>query len=190
MLVNSSIQAYVLKIVGHRFYVVTELHSAFALVYDIDQKLWYQWYKEDEALWPFVATAAGIVVTNYLQIMQHYTNGKLYVTDSDYVYPTDDNVLIPVDIYTPNVDFGIRRKKQLNAMLFNADQVKGSTLLMRSSEDDYTNWTNFRRVNLGLRQPIISGLGSFFKRAYNFRHRANTSFRIQAADLQMDIGTF
>lgn len=75
-------------------------------------------------------------------------------------------------------------------MLFNGDQVTGSELMVRSSEDDFTNWTNFRTVNLGLRQPILSGLGSFFKRAYNFRHFKNTHFRIQSVDLQMDLGTF
>lgn len=186
---NSTIRAYALKIGGHRFYVATELNSDFALVYDIDQKLWYQWYTA-EGLWPLVGTASGTIVSGVSQWVQHYNTGKLYITDTDFVYPNDDGVLFPVDIYTPNVDFGIRRKKQLNAILFNADQVSGSELLVRSSEDDYTNWNNFRRVNLGLKQPILPGQGSFFKRAYNFRHYKNTHFRIQSADLQMDIGTF
>lgn len=188
MTVNNSIQGYCLKILGHRFYIITELNSPFAPIYDIDQKLWYQWYSGTN--WPFVGTGTGVVTTNFFQWFQHFSTGKVYKVDSDFVFPSDDGVLFPVDIYTPNVDFGIRRKKQLNAMLFNADQVKGSELLVRSSEDDYTNWTNFRRVNLGLKQPILSGLGSFFKRAYNFRHFKNTHFRISAVDLQMDLGTF
>jgi len=188
MTVNNSIQGYCLKIVGHRFYIITELSAAFALVYDIDQKLWYQWYSVTN--WPFVSAAPGVVTTNFFQWIQHTTTGKVYQVDSDYVFPNDDGTLFPVDIYTPNVDFGIRRKKSLNAIMINADQTRGSELLVRSSEDDYTNWTNFRKVNLGLRQPILSGLGSFFKRAYNFRHFKNTSFRIQSVDLQMDLGTF
>lgn len=188
---GGSVRAYVLKLGGHRLYVITSLTYPFALVYDIDQKLFYQWFKEDEAIWPFVGCASGTVSAfNTGTYSQHYLTGKLYKTDTDFVYPMDDGVLIPVDIYTPNVDFGIRRTKQLNAMLFNSDQVAGSFLYVRSSDNDYEKWTNFRRVNLGIKQPLLSGLGSFFKRAYHFRHRGRTSFGIQCVDLQMDIGTF
>lgn len=188
MVVNSTIQGYCIKIVGHRFYILEEASAPFALVLDIDQKIWYQWYSGSG--WPFVGAGVGVVTTNFFQWYQHISTGKVYQVDSDFVFPTDDGVLIPVDIYTPNVDFGIRRKKQLNAMLINADQVTGSELLVRSSEDDYKNWTNFRRIDLGLKQPILSGLASFFRRAYHFRHYGNTPFRIQSVDLQMDLGTF
>lgn len=188
--------AYAMKIQGHRFCVFTQLQSAFALVYDIDQNLWYEWYSlmpsgvASATSWPFVATATAVFSGVSAQFIQHRTNGKVHLVDADFVYPNDAGVLFPVDIYTGEEDFTIRRKKQLNAMIIDADQVNGSELLVRSSEDDYTNWTNFRRINLGLRLPILPGLGSFYKRAYHFRHYKNTHFRIKAAHLQMDLGTF
>ncbi len=179
-------RGYTLKLAGHRLYLLNISDMPFTLVYDIDQKLWYWWQTKEGNFWPFVESTFFLGV-HYLQ---HESDGNLYEVNTDFVFPNDNGTVFPVDIYTPNVDFGIRRSKQLNGMLINADQVPGSTLLLRSSDNDYRSWTNFRKIDLGINQPLITGLGSFFKRACNFRHEANTSFRIKSADLQMDIGTF
>jgi hypothetical protein len=74
-------------------------------------------------------------------------------------------------------------------MRFNADQTDGSVLYVRASEDDYQTWSNFRKVDLSKKRPILTGLGTFYRRAYHFRHYCNTKFRIRSVDLQMDIGT-
>jgi hypothetical protein len=101
----------------------------------------------------------------------------------------DLGILFPVDIYTPNFDAGVDRIKYLSQMRINADQTPGSLLQVRCSDNDYQSWDNFRTIDLSRTRPILNDEGSFYRRAYHFRHYANTAFRIRSCDLQMDIGT-
>jgi hypothetical protein len=74
-------------------------------------------------------------------------------------------------------------------MEFIADQVPGSILLVRSSDDDYQHWTDWRSVDLGSPEPYLTECGTFKRRAHNFRHQSNTAMRLQAVELQLDLGT-
>jgi hypothetical protein len=126
---------------------------------------------------------------NGARICQGVANGQVSLLDADYVYPTDSGVIVPVDIYAPNYDAGVDRLKYLSQMRFNADQTPGSNLLVRAAEDDYQTWSAYRTVDLGQEFPLLNDEGSFYRRAYNFRHQAATGLRIKSVDLQMDIGT-
>ena len=171
---------------GHRLYGITNVTTNVSLVYDIDQKLWYQWTDYLGNYYPIMAQGVDLLGN---RLFQHIMNGNSYWMDIDFVYPNDVGNVFPVDIYTPNFDAGVDRIKYLSQMRFNADQQAGSKLLVRFSEDDYKTWNNFRSVSLAKKRPILSDCGSFYRRAYHFRHSANTSFRIDSIDLQMDIGT-
>lgn len=190
-----------LKIAGHRFYVLDVVTLPFTLVYDLDQKKWYEWTDSDPASttggqWPFVSIAQDALGTH---VGQHTSNGAIYALAPDYIYPVDygDNVsgqivggFSPqVDIYTPNFDFGVNRNKMLNAFYFLTDVVKGSVLQVRHSDDDYTTWSGFRPVSFAEKRPFVRDEGTFFRRAYNFRHVKPTKFRISDTDLQMDLCT-
>lgn len=183
----TTIYSFVVKITGHRFYVLTSVVSNLTLVYDLDQQLWHQWTDTDGNYFPFVAAVAG--PTDLQTYLQHASDGYIYQLDETYY--TDNNALFSVDIYTPNYDGGTRRRKQLNMMNFVADQVSGSILQVRSNDFDYdaTKWTNFRNVDLSVERPMLMNNGTFKRRAYHFRHRSQTAFRIQAVDLQLDLGT-
>jgi hypothetical protein len=109
----------------------------------------------------------------------------------DSAYYTDDGGIITTDLYTPNFDGGVRRRKQLNMMKFIGDKTPGSYFQVRCNDYDYdqSKWTNFRRVDLGTTDPILSNCGSFQRRAHHFRHQCATRLRIQGIELQMDLGT-
>ena len=196
------VYSWSLKHAGHRFYGLTLIGQNLTIVYDIDQKLWYQWTDSSGNYWPFTNFAytlpsglAGQPIPG-LHLAQ-YIGGSLvgpvagnsYVIDGDYEYPNDIGVLFPVDIYTPNFTGGTSRRKQLNMMYFDSDQTAGSLLNCRYSDDDYAHWTNFRTLDLNYERPYLDQEGTFTKRAYHFRHRCNTTFRIKASDLQLDLGT-
>jgi hypothetical protein len=74
-------------------------------------------------------------------------------------------------------------------MYFNADQQAGSKLQIRCSDDDYQTWTNFREVNLGNKQPVLTNCGTFIRRAWHMRHQGNVPLRIKSVGLQVDLGT-
>ena len=178
--------SFTLKYEGHRFYGITLKAENVTLVYDLVDKLWAQWTDSAGNYWPIVSTTFN---SSLGRILQHETNGKLYLMDAEYF--TDDGAMITVDVYTPNFDGGVRRRKQLSMLEFIGDQTPGSTLQVRSNDWDYaaSRWTNFRRVDLSLQKPILTNNGTFMRRAYHLRHQCNTRLRLQAIELQMDLGT-
>lgn len=182
------------KFGGHRFYLLTLVNSNLTLVYDIDQNLWMQWTDYQGNYFPYMESGFdenGNILTQNISIN---AIGAINYIDAAYVYPNDLYVaglryVVPVDIYTPNFDGGINRTKTLNRLWIQADQTPGSLLYSRYSDNDYRTWSNFRQIDLSRSRPFLRDEGSFYKRAYHFRHFANTPLRIRAVDLEYDIGT-
>lgn len=196
---DRGIVSWSLKHAGHRFYGLTLTLMNITLVYDIDQGLWYLWLDSSGNYWPVANFTYTQPTENTQTTGAHLgqiigsntagVEGSIYEVDGDYEYPNDLGTLYSVDIYTPNFTGGTTRRKTLNNMYFEADQVAGSTLQARYSDNDYKSWTNFRTIDLNRERPFLDQEGTFTRRAYHFRHRANTQFRIKASDLQMDLGT-
>ncbi len=180
----TTIFSWQLKIDGHSFYVITFKEGNLTLAYDIVTNLWFQWTDANGNYFPIVASTYD---SSKRRILQHESNGKLYYAGTSYFSDVDDP--IQTDIYTPVFDGGTRRRKHLGMMTFIADQVEGSVLQARCTDDDYETWSNFRPVDLSMKKPYLDKCGTFEKRAYNFRHKSNTFFRIQAVEVQYDLGT-
>ena len=182
----STTYSWVMKSNGHRFYIFTAKLSNLTLAYDVDENMWWQMTDTNGNYMPIVDSTVN---SSAVQVLQHESNGRLY-TVSNSVY-TDAGDLITVDVYTPNFDGGTRRRKQMNRMGVVADQQVGSVLQVRHNDHDYDpkKWSNFRTLDLSLENPYLSNCGMFKRRAHNYRHRCNTAFRMQAVDLQLDVGT-
>lgn len=181
---TSVVYSWQIKLSGHSFYIITLKNSNITLAFDIVENLWHQWTDTDGNYVPIVASASD---TENRHILQHEDNGNLYYMDAD-TY-TDDSDKITVDIYTPIFDANTYRRKLLSAMRFVGDQQEGSLLYVRCSDNDYNSWTDFRVVDLSKRAPMLVNCGTFIKRAYHFRHTANTALRLKAVDVQYDLGT-
>lgn len=173
-----------LKIDGHSFYILNLRDTDTTLVYDIAEDEWHQWTDANSEYFKMMAYTYD---SSHRHIFQHETNGKLYYASS--AYKNDDTAPIVLDIYTPPFDASTRRRKMLSMLNFVGDQESGSLLYVRSSDDDYRTWCNFRTVDLSAVSPNLTDEGTFVKRAYHFRHKANTDFRMQAVEVQYDIGT-
>lgn len=180
----TDVASFQLKIDGHNFYMITLRDVNLTMVYDITENQWHFWTDSNSNYFPFVAyTFDGVQ-----HILQHETNGKLYYISSTFF--NDVGSAIVKDIYTPTFDANTRRNKTLSNMAFIGDQQEGSILYVRHNDHDYdpAKWSNFRTVNLSKKYPFLDNCGTFRKRAYHFRHRADTQFRMQAIDVQYDIG--
>jgi hypothetical protein len=184
------VYAWTLKHGGHRFYGLTSSILNITLVLDIDQKLWYIWTDVNGNYWPYTGLAYQPPSPGQpgMHLIQHESNGNIYELDGDYAFPTDYGEVFPVDIYTPNFDAGTARTKQLNMLYFTADQQTGSVLQSRYSDDDYQSWSDWRDIDLGEERPMLDSEGSFYKRAYNFRHQLPLPLRIKSVDMQLDFG--
>lgn len=187
LLQSSSLNSIIssqLKVDGHSFYILTLKDKNLTLVYDLVENEWHQWTDTNGNYFPI----SDYTYTNdHQHLFQHETNGKLYYASPN--YNTDAGSKIIRDIYTPIFDANTVRNKTLGIMSFIGDQESGSVLYARCSDDDYKNWTNFRSVKLNQKRPMLTNCGTFKKRAYHFRHWADTKFRMQAVDVQYDLGT-
>jgi len=180
------VYSFGIKYEGHMFYGLTLWADNITLVYDAAEDMWAQWTDVNGNFFPVVSTTY-LVGTG--TILQHVNNGRLYSLDAESY--TDNGDLITVDIYTPNFDGGVRRRKQLNQMEFIGDQTTGSVLQVRVNDADYKAdaWSQIRYVDMNRERPLLSNCGTFRRRAFHLRHACNTPFRMQGIELQMDIGT-
>lgn len=179
----TTVYSFVAKLNGHQFYVITFKESNLTLAYDAKEELWHQWTDASGNYFPFVAST---VDAQNRCILQHESNGRLYeLATSNY---NDAGTPIDVFIYTPNFDAGTRRRKTMTLMSFIGDKTTGSVIEVSSSDDDYQTWSNPRKVYMSQTTPQLTNCGTFRKRAFRIRHRSNTPFRLQAVELQYDIG--
>ena len=178
-----NVMSWQIKLDGHSFYVLTIVSSNLTLAYDIVESRWYQWTDSNGNYLPIIASTYD---SSSRHILQHATNGKLYYMS--HTYYNDDSAIITTDIVTPIFDAQTRRVKQLGQFTVIADQQFGSELQVRWSDNDYIGWTNFDIMDLSEDSPSLFDLGSFTKRAFHLRHAENTPLRIQAVELQYDVG--
>lgn len=181
----SAVYSWHAKYEGHRFYGVTLKNENLTLVYDYAEQMWAQWTDKDGNYYPIVSSTYS---AGFGRIFQHETNGKLYSIDSEFT--SDDGDMITVDIITPNFDGGTRREKTLKVERFIGDQTVGSKLQVRVNDSDYAadKWSEFREVDMSKDDPMLTDCGSFRRRATHIRHQCNTRLRLQAVELQMDLG--
>lgn len=201
---GSVMEAFIVKVSGHRFYILQVDELDFSLVYDLDYNLWYQW-TDNTGLhkWPFVSSTRFNATT----LVQHVSDGNIYELAPDYLVPSDTNNSFVMEIYTPNFDAGIfSRRKHLSKLTVEADMTVGygvttgvlnytrgapGVLQIRHNDNDYAEdkWSNFRNVDLNAKNPSLNNCGTFKRRAYNLRYSGPTGLRIKNLHLQMAIGT-
>lgn len=181
----SSVASFQLKIDGHNFYMVTLRDINLTVCYDLNEDQWHIWTDVNGNYFPIV----DYTYQGNTHIFQHESNGTLYNTSTQFF--NDVGTAITKDIVTPIFDGDTSRRKYLKNMYFVGDQESGSTLAVRYNDNDYKldAWSNFRYVNLNLTIPYLDVNSTFTKRAYHFRHAANTPMRMRAVDLQYDLGT-
>lgn len=179
------VMSWQLKLNGHSFYVLTVKSLNLTLAYDIVENRWHQWTDENGDYFPIIASTYD---SSGRHIVQHESDGRLYYIDSSY-FSDGATSPISVDIYTPPFDASTRRRKVLSKMEIIGDQVTGSQLMVEYSDDDYQTWSKPRYFDLGQARPMLPDWGTFSKRAFHFQHKQNCFFRIQAVEVQYDIGS-
>lgn len=174
-----------IKISGHKFYILSLPTDNLTLCYDLATGQWFQWTTTSGAYLPFNNCIADV---NQKTLLQHATTGEI-VEVSSVVY-TDNGVVFPWDLYTDNFDGGTRKPKYLYRMDVIGDQVPGSTMTVRCSEDDYATWGLERTFDLSKGRPNLRDCGTFLRRAWHFHHATNTPFRLEAVELTIALGTY
>jgi hypothetical protein len=186
---------------GHRLYVLNLLNQSFSLVYDFDSGDWYEWQLDSGGVMPFLSTGqlpamAGIpAITGFSGIPTGNGQGNIIqgpdarIYNFDAQYTTDNGASYTLTLVTDNWDGGVRYKKFLPRIDFDADQQSNSTISVSYTEDDYQTFSNPRTVDLSQAHPFLINCGSFRRRAYKIVHSAATPLRLYAMNMSLQIGS-
>jgi hypothetical protein len=190
----NDVTAYVFRMNGHPFYVLTLHDLNVTIVYDVSEKMWYQW-----TMWA-IGTAfsgvPGIYAEQYFR-PSYYAgdesgyyvldndNGTLYsLSDTQY---TDAGAPIYYRAITDIVDNGTTKRKFYNRVEIIGDKVP-ATMNIRSSDDDYKSWSSYRTVNLNAIRPQIYQTGAARRRAWEFLCTENQPLRLDSAEIDFEVG--
>lgn len=179
----TTIYSWGARIEGHRFYGLTSTVSNRTLVFDLTTRVWYLWADPAGNYLPYAFSAPDNVGNK--AVFLHESTGQLF--NLDVTTYGDNGVPFQADIYTPNFDGDTRREKSLGRLDIIGDVV-ASTLSLEFSDDDYQTWTSAGTADLSNPRPSFADLGSFYRRAFHFYHRADTAFRVRSAELVLDVG--
>jgi hypothetical protein len=116
-------------------------------------------------------------------LVLHESDGHLYRFSSS-LYQ-DDGVPVNVFARTKRLDAGDLGTTKMPVIRVIGDSV-ASTAMIRTSDDDSTTFSAYRRVTLSDAEPEIRRCGSFRRRTIEFRHVANTALRV--SDLELEVG--
>ena len=103
---------------------------------------------------------------NGKQVFQESSGGGIFEMNED---AQDDNgSYIDWHVRLQSWDGGNNLRKFMSELQVIGDKVN-ITGLVRYSDDDYTTFSTYRRITLNLNRPLIARMGSFFRRALEFR---------------------
>jgi hypothetical protein len=192
MLGNSTladIKAYAFKFNGHMFYVLTLHDLNMTVVFDVNEKQWYQW-----TMWATDSSGnygeqyfrpsfyAGFGTGYYLL---DDDNGILY-TLSDTQY-TDSGAPIYYRCVTDIIDSGTTKRKFYGRVEIIGDKIP-ATMMIRHTSDDYKTWSSYRAVDLSKTRSQINQTGASRRRAWEFLCTDPVALRLDAAEVDFEIG--
>jgi len=187
---TKSIYGYILRVSGHRLYIL-QLRSADynkTWVYDFAVSMWTEW---KSGVLDYFQYSYGTFSDRYEPVLQHDTNGNLYLLSAT-IYK-DIEVDIDCIVQTAKLDFGTANYKDHNRFtticdlgdVTNSDIVP-ITCTLGWSDNDYSTWT-YRNIPVNSRYCSTLKLGKARRRAYKHSMIGNTTWRLEAIELDLNV---
>lgn len=184
----SGVNAYCIRVSGHKLYVLRLPAVNRTWVFDFDSKLWSEWSTyngSSQVVFSGKFAADSQFGFPYMQ----GAGGEIYLLD-DTTYQ-DDGQPITTQMTTLKLDFDSMMRKTISKLSIFGDWPLNttSTVLVEWSDDDYRTWnSNPRTLQLSSEFPWIRNLGRTRRRAFRFTHTDNTPFRIEGIELDINTG--
>jgi hypothetical protein len=177
------------RIAGHFFYILNLVSANRTFVYDIDQKFWTEW--QTGASGQFLMCCAGQSTTN-LPLIQHTTNGRIY-SISPAVYQ-DDGSTITVLLQTSPMDFDSMNRKFMSRLELIGDRYSTTNpVSVAYTDNDYQSFSTSRTIDMVQNntnwRAFGTRWGSFKRRAFQLTHTANQPLRLEAMDVDIQLGS-
>lgn len=182
-----SAKAHIISVDGHTFYMLCS--TGITWVYDIDEKMWYEWRTSSdaqllvEAVWAKHNGGQYIAVKNsttldFMSPLVYQDKGSNFTCS----YTTEDNL------------FGSSNWKVCNRTVLVADRhlaTGTSNITLQWSDNDWTdNPTSSQVLNLFSNRPTARRCGRFINRSFRLIYADNYPLRMKGLELMLNIGTY
>jgi hypothetical protein len=177
---------YIVSIDGHDFYVLVTNQTTW--VYDIDEKMWYEWKGSDgaglqiEASWPMYDGAQYLAITN--QSAMTLMSQALYNdfgSNFTCTYTTED-----IDAETVNNKFCYR----FTLISDKYNNTGASNCSVYWSDDDWASSIGPVQVNVFNDLACARQLGKFRTRSFRISYADNYPLRVTAFEIDVLIGNY
>jgi hypothetical protein len=117
------------------------------------------------------------------------TGGKVYLMDNANLQFTDDTVVYSAVIQTALIDFGTMKRKFYPSVELVCDkQTTTSNISLSWTDDDYQTTTTWGTVDTSAARTMADRCGSGRRRGWIWTHSANTPMRIEAMEIEVEMG--
>jgi hypothetical protein len=186
--IDTSIKSFVFKISGHEFYVMNLLLFGITFVYDLTEKMWYQWTSQSGGIETnfniFTATEFDNTVDTYTAGLGN-TDGKIYNIRQSFTNDNGNSIFWRV--ITGRLDSGTMHRKFYKHGEVVGDKIN-AILQIRHSDDDYNTFSPYRNVNLNSVRSIIYQCGQARRRSWEFLCTDDQPLRLEAFEVDLEGG--
>lgn len=158
------------------------------MVYNAKLGIWSEW---DADIATFVIGQGAGGNNKILATSRFSTDGKVYTIDptsSGQLYQ-DDGTAFTMQIRTSGLDFGTDNRKFIKKLRLIGDTQDTGTVTVEYSDDDFQTWTTWGTVDLtSTRKELTRGGSHKGKRAYRLSNSDNVAVRLEAIEIEYDVG--
>lgn len=190
-----NVKAFVHTVNGHTLYVLTLTDIGQTLVYDLTENEWYSWTQYGTQTGAEVSP--GTVSEYYIRAgFYAVLNGVHYCLDSYnsnlYQFSSttyqDNGQPIHCRTVTDLADNGTTKRKFYGRLEVVGDKVTGGTMFVSHTGNDYKDYSYSRAIDLNASRSQLYQCGADRRRAWQFLSTSNVPLRLQAAEIDFDIG--
>lgn len=185
----SSAAATIIRTMGHKFYILTTSTRTF--VFDLDEGLWHEW-TYNGATSPFIFLYACDHPDGEARAL-HPSNGNICAfsdTVATDAITSSSSTTMTMQVVTDKLDFGSNNRKYMHRLSLVGDAPHSSavSVAVSWSDDDYQNWATSRDISLTGDLSYMTQLGMFRRRAMKFTYTAAYPIRLEAFEMDINIG--
>jgi hypothetical protein len=181
-----------IRISGHKFYILTLVGSQRNLVYDFDEKMWHEWSfgnPNNTFLCQFVADS-----TRGFPYMLHSTAGTVMkLSETTFDDSPTGIITYPITCVatTIKLDFETMRRKFMYRLSIVGDSPNNTTnspISVEWSDNDYNTWSTPRPLPMNGTMSALTRLGHFRRRAFRFTYSQPYLLRLEAIEVEINVG--
>lgn len=174
-----------------RFYgrsFVLCLAGATTLAYCVEEKMWHEWNSDTPLWYKCAGVSLGGTMVNYA-VSNVSTSGKVYLMNLASLVFADDGTTYTARAQLPLMDFNSKKRKFVPTVELVADiEDSTSNVTLAYTDDDYNTYTTWGTLDLSTERPRATRCGSFRRRGWVLSHSANTPMRIEALEMEVELG--